>query len=317
MFLLARRGLASRFAIVAIVLLCVVSSPCHAEEIPTRRNDVASIDGIGFISDQRLGKRAEKQVNQLIRDEKATACKDLFEQLTEVQDKPYRLALPTHAKKRQALPRFYSNACKSVVLIMISRKHNDHWHINPGATGFAIANDGTIVTNFHVVPDNDEFMFAMTSDGRVHNVVEVLSGNRNADIAIMRLDIDSIDPLPLKVGLPTGSPVRVISHPRGRFYSLSQGIVSRRYERPAVKPRGEESSEVAPGVQTRWVTISAEFGSGSSGAPVFDQKGNVIAMATSTSGVEAGEGPRRTTQMVFRDCVPAEVILSLTESPER
>ena len=95
-------------------------------------------------------------------------------------------------------------------------------------------------------------------------------------------------------------------------------MVTRRYVRPpqrgAAKPEESDGDlRAVVKVPTRWITLSAEFGKGSSGGPVLDRLGNVVGMATSTNSLRVGKKADTVSQMVFRDCVPAGVMLeSLT-----
>ena len=61
------------------------------------------------------------------------------------------------------------------------------------------------------------------------------------------------------------------------------------------------------------MTITADFAKGSSGAPVFDDRGNVAAMVASTSSVyyTQTKDTQKNLQMVFKQCVPAASILKL------
>ncbi len=274
---------------------------------------IATPDGLEFIDDNSMRLAAEAQVNRLLKAEKGTTCRELAKQVDRTS---CQVSLAKETRQSIASQKLYVEGCKSIVAILVSRKHNDHWHIVPAATGFFVV-PGVIATNRHVFEQKDESMFAMTSDNRVHPVTEVLAANQDNDVALCRIESKEYRALPLRTDIPVGAPVRVISHPRGRFYTLSQGLVSRRYLRPPSRPA--KKGEQAPKDQkirkttTKWITITADFGVGSSGAPVFDRFGNVIAISTSTQIVGVGEDDDRLSQMVFRDCVPAEIVQGLVE----
>jgi S1-C subfamily serine protease len=143
----------------------------------------------------------------------------------------------------------------------------------------------------------------MTRDGKTYGVKEVLAANRADDVVILQLDMGGakLKPLSLAPNTPIGTDVTVISHPNRRFYSLSAGVVSR-YCRRRTK-RGT----------TNMVAITADFARGSSGGPVFDDRGNVAAMVASTSSVyyTQTKGKQQNLQMVFKQCVPSASILKL------
>jgi len=222
---------------------------------------------------------------------------------------------------RRSTVELYTEASKSVVVLFTSRRHQDHWHVVPSASGFFVSDDGVIVTNRHVFEKKDEYMFAMTSDFKVHPIREVLAADNANDAALCRIDAKGYPALSLRRNAAIGEKISVISHPSGRLYSFSHGVVARRYTRPPARrgqrPAGEanDQNDIKPvSVPTNWLTITADFGKGSSGAPVMDSRGNVIAMATSTQNLRIGEKEDRISQMVFRDCVTAENILVLIEN---
>lgn len=271
----------------------------------------APLNGINYIFDTQIMLYAEPQMNKMIKAKQALTCTELESQAT---DKKCKTSLAKRSTKQQTKSILYREASKSVVAILISRKHLDHWHVVPAATGFFISDDGVIATNRHVFNKSDEFMFAMTSDYVVHPIREVLGANAANDLAFCRIDSSEYKGLPLRRNVPVGGDISLISHPSGRFYTYSHGVVTRRYVRPPqrgpAKTEENDADQRAPvKVPTRWITISAEFGKGSSGGPVFDRLGNVVGMATSTNSLRVGKKTDTVSQMVFRDCVPAGVML--------
>lgn len=276
-------------------------------------------DGKGFINDQAIQMLAEAQVNRMIKAGKATKLKQLQEQLQRGSCELKLLPESTTPVNAESL---YKDHRKSVVVIMISRKHNDHWHVVMAATGFMITADGTMVTNQHVIESTgtkaDEYMFAMTMNGRVYPIKSVLASNEPNDAAICQVDGSGFRPLALRTDTPVGSPIRVISHPKGRLYTLSEGLVSRRYAKSVAKRKNDddETAELDLNKATKWVTVTADFGKGSSGAPVFDAFGNAIGIAARTSNVTIEKNDDAISQMVFRDCVPVEVVLEMINQVE-
>lgn len=269
------------------------------------------LNGANFIDDAQITRYAEYQVNQLIEDGDAFTCTALASQLV---DATVPTPLISPGNKRRAETQLYRQASKSVVAILISRKHLDHWHIVLAATGFFVSDDGVVATNHHVFKQSDEYMFAMTSDYVVHPIRQVLGGNAASDVAFCQIESDKYHGLPLNEDAAIGSEVALISHPAGRYFFLSRGIVARRYIRPPQRRsiRGDEDSKEESHAfrrSSRWLTITAEFGKGSSGGPVFDRFGNVVGMATSTNSLRVGEKNEQVAQMNFRDCVPVVVML--------
>jgi S1-C subfamily serine protease len=171
------------------------------------------------------------------------------------------------------------------------------------ATGFVISASGACVTNYHVVNEPDsETLVAMTADGRVLAVREVLAASRADDVVLLRVDAADLPPLPLAADAPVGTPVWILSHPDRRFYTLTSGLVSRHF---LMAETGGASPRMA---------VTADYARGSSGAPVFDARGVVVGVAESTHSVyydKDDDGRPRNLQMVFHNAVPARSVLGL------
>ena len=160
------------------------------------------------------------------------------------------------------------------------------------------------MTNYHVVEgEQNRALVAMTYDGRVFPVNEVLAASKPDDLAILQLDAPdtAFEPVALAPETPVGAAVTVISHPRRRFYTLSHGVVSRYH------------TEMIHGRKTPVMTITADFARGSSGGPVFNEYGAVAGLVRSTVSVyyNTENGKQENLQMVFKQCVPAQCILEL------
>ncbi len=207
----------------------------------------------------------------------------------------------------------YDQARRAVVVIGSIEHCKDcgEFHMGAVSSGWIIDPRGFIVTNHHVLADKEAGeLGVMTFDGKVYPLRRVLASDREGDAAILEIDPGEsvLSALPLASGAATGARIRVIGHPDGRFYSLSEGIVSRLFT--------EETSEA--GGRRTWLTVTADFGSGSSGAPVLNAEGGVIGMVSSTAALlaDAEEGKEQgasDVQMVFRDCVSVETMRALLQ----
>jgi len=186
------------------------------------------------------------------------------------------------------------------------------WHLS-SATGFFISEDGILVSNHHVIEkrDDDSVVGVMTYAGDVFPITEVLASDAKADVVIMRVEGKGFKTLRLAEGCRIGDPVWVLGHPRSRYYHLSDGMVSGFYERSD---------------GTTKMDITADFGLGSSGAPVFDAAGNVVGVVSSTSPLmikgtnskaaadkEKSSKQQRPAhaQMIFKQCVPVDRLRAL------
>ena len=207
----------------------------------------------------------------------------------------------------------YEQACRAVVVVGSAEYCADckTTHMGGVSSGWVIDPRGRIVTNYHVLEDKKAGeLGVMTFDGRVFGVRRVLAADRDGDAAILEIDPGEVElpALVLADGARTGEAVRVIGHPDGRFYTLSEGIVSRVFSESG----GEDK------LRRTWLTVTADYGAGSSGAPVLSAAGKVVGMVSTTAALladtEEGEEPAaEDVQMVFRDCVSIETIRGLME----
>lgn len=205
----------------------------------------------------------------------------------------------------------YEELCRSVVVVGTIEhcKKCKDWHMGAVSSGWVIDRRGRIVTNYHVLADKSAGEIGvMTFDGNVFPVRKVLAADVEGDAAIVEIDPGGgeIPALPLASEAATGEEIRVVGHPDGRFYSLTEGIVSRLFREETSDGKGQRT----------WLTVTADYGGGSSGAPVINAAGKVVGMVSSTAALladtEEGKEPGASdVQMVFRDCVSAETIRSL------
>ncbi len=167
-------------------------------------------------------------------------------------------------------------------------------HVTPYGTGFAVTADGVLLTNHHLIESlgPNSRMVASSVDGTTYPVVEVLAASRIDDAAAIRIAGSGFKPLALSTDNLAGTRVSVISHPRGHLFSLSEGIVTRRFTQ----------------FSTRSMLVSAEYAVGSSGAPVLDSSGNVLGMVAVTESLND--------QMVVRGCIPSQSLLELITDSE-
>lgn len=220
------------------------------------------------------------------------------------------LELPDAASNRLDQPQLYAHARSSVVIVagFYKCKKCGHWHATT-ATGFAITKDGAVVTNYHVVKTTSRFtVLVMTSDGRVFPVKKLLAVDADNDLAVLQVAADDLSPLPIaesREPAPIGTPVHVISHPASHYYYYSSGVVSRHMKMA-------RSNRILDAIE-----ITADFARGSSGAPVLNDQGQVVAIARSTDSLyyREQEGRQENLQMVFKDCVPSHCLLRLIEAP--
>jgi serine protease Do len=133
-------------------------------------------------------------------------------------------------------------------------------------TGFVVRPDGWIATNFHVVA-NAAHVSVTTGDGREFEVVEVLGTSPDHDLALVRIEASGLPALTLgdSEAMRPGDPVVAIGNPLGLEDTVSNGLIS------AVRTIHQGSNVLQ---------ISAPIAPGSSGGPIFNDRGEVIGVAT-------------------------------------
>jgi len=159
---------------------------------------------------------------------------------------------------------------------------------NPGGlgTGFLISREGHIVTNYHVVENQTQLqvtLFRRTGTGfekKDLRKVKIVALQPLRDLALLQLDLEECKgPLPEPVvindrdDLRVGDLAFVIGNPVGLERSVSQGIVS---------------STTRTIEHSRLIQTDAAINPGNSGGPIFNARGEVVAVAC--AGATAFQG---------------------------
>ena len=159
---------------------------------------------------------------------------------------------------------------------------------NPGGlgTGFLISRDGHLVTNYHVVENNTRLqvtLFRKTDTGfekYEFRKVRIVALQPLRDLAILQLDPDETQgklPEPVVLNdrddLRVGDLVFAIGNPAGLERSVTQGIVS---------------STTRTIDQMRLIQTDAAINPGNSGGPIFNARGEVVAVACAGAAVFEG-----------------------------
>ena len=138
-------------------------------------------------------------------------------------------------------------------------------------SGFVVDEDGTIITNAHVVEGADEVSVKFDEDGG--SVEAELKGvDPDSDLAVLKVDPKEVEdltvvPLGDSSKLEVGDPVVAIGNPFGLQRTVTTGIVSA-LQRQIEAPSGFQISNV---IQT-----DASINPGNSGGPLLDAQGRVI-----------------------------------------
>jgi S1-C subfamily serine protease len=138
-------------------------------------------------------------------------------------------------------------------------------------SGFVVDEDGTILTNAHVVDGADNVTVSFEEGGESIDA-ELKGVDADTDLAVLQIDPNAVEDLTvLPLGdsseLEVGDPVVAIGNPFGLQRTVTTGIVSA-LQRQIDAPSGFSISNV---IQT-----DASINPGNSGGPLLDAQGRVI-----------------------------------------
>src|SRR5690606_34000542 len=189
-------------------------------------------------------------------------------------------------RKQQSLAEVARGALPSVVAITTVPKAqlaggaSDDGQHGIGS-GFVIHPDGWILTSAHVIADAAEVRVSLAPSlgQRQELVARVAGSDPGTDTALIKVDAGR--PLP---ALPLGTSedvqvadwVIVIGNPFGLSQTVSVGVVSFK-GRTDVMPGGQE-------IDFDYIQTDACINPGSSGGPVLDAMGRVVAVANAVNG---------------------------------
>ena len=134
-------------------------------------------------------------------------------------------------------------------------------------SGFFIQGGSALVTNFHVI-EGARAVYVKAGDGRTFSVDTVYCYDVKQDLAVLKIPAGTTQTVALGDSdkVVTGASITVIGNPEGFEKSVTNGLIS--------------------GVRTidgqQLFQISAPISHGSSGGPVFDDKGQVIGVVVAS-----------------------------------
>ncbi len=149
---------------------------------------------------------------------------------------------------------------------------------NSGGSGFAVDDQGHIITNNHVVSGGGS-VTVVGQDGR-RLPAEVVGRDPSSDIAVLRVDPSSgLRPLALAQPDSTrvGEPVLAVGSPLGLSGTVTAGIVSALDRQVRLGNSGARRSAI----QT-----DASINPGNSGGPLVNARGEVIGVNTAIATLE-------------------------------
>jgi S1-C subfamily serine protease len=151
-------------------------------------------------------------------------------------------------------------------------------------SGFVIGDDGTILTNAHVVAGATDVYVTVSKSRTV--AARLVGKDLATDLAVLRVDAEGLDLRPLELGdsdtVQVGDPTLAIGNPFGLDRTLTTGVVSA-LQRRITAPGGFAIENV---IQT-----DAALNPGNSGGPLLDATGRVIGVNSQiATGGDAAHG---------------------------
>lgn len=146
-------------------------------------------------------------------------------------------------------------------------------------TGFIVSADGIILTNKHVVSDDQAQYTVVMSDGEQYSA-KVMAADPANDIAVIKISDAGQREFPATVlgdsdNLQIGQSVIAIGNALGQFdNTVSVGVVSGMQR--SITAQGESGSEVLEDL----IQTDAAINTGNSGGPLLNLKGEVIGINT-------------------------------------
>ncbi len=150
-------------------------------------------------------------------------------------------------------------------------------------TGFVIDDDGTILTNAHVVEGAVSVSVQFEDDRLVDG--RVIGKDLSTDLALVRVEPDKVKLSPLRLGVSkdvkVGDPTVAIGNPFGLERTLTTGVVSALQR----QIKGLDDFTIDNVIQT-----DAPINPGNAGGPLIDAAGRVIGVNSQIQTAQGGTG---------------------------
>lgn len=267
-----------KHCIISLFIAC--TAIVHAAPIPQ-----------GSVDDQGISDRILQGLEAIAEDTSVPTAGMLGQQLRQAEGKKLHLARP--AVKG---PACHDDIAQSVGIIGIGYKCNKcpNWHMRPSGTAWIAAEDGILVTNYHVLNDLPEngLVCVYLKNGQVHPIREVLASDKLRDVAVFHINSTGIKPLAVGPDAPIGSNLHLISHPEGNYYMYTGGFVQRYTLRTT--PNNQYTIDKNKAMRNEpiaWLVASCDYALGSSGGGIYNDNGEVVGMVSSTTTLYTSPRP--------------------------
>ncbi len=171
-----------------------------------------------------------------------------------------KTATPVLPQRTLSTEELFQLASPAVVLVEV---YDQEGHKRGLGSGFAASADGSVITNYHVIRGASRAT-AKFGDGTFAPVQGVVAYDPGHDVAVIKIQVMS--PPTLKLGdsdkLRVGDHIVAIGSPLGLQNTISEGIVS--------------------AMRGGLIQMSAPISPGSSGGPIVNPAGEVVAISVAT-----------------------------------
>ena len=262
----------------AFFMYCFLT-PDNSEKEPSATNE--------YVIEETTAAFLNSSPEMPVVQENTTAEKNTFvpdvEISTEKQNEAEELPPATALTKGE----IYSEAVNSVVTITSSWKQyyssilgSYYRPATSSGTGFAVTDNGYIVTNNHVI-ENAEELTVTDYNGKEYTAKIIGTAPEN-DFAVIKIDTKTV---PVKLGssanLKVGDDIMVIGNALGELsYTFTDGIVSHLSRKVTFEN----------GNQINMFQTNAAINNGNSGGPVYNMDGEVVGIASAKYASDKIEG---------------------------
>lgn len=154
-------------------------------------------------------------------------------------------------------------------------------------TGIVMTKDGYIITNWHVVVNEEtgrafDRIDVTTYDGKVYEDAKVIGADESTDLAVIKVDADKLSPAEFgdSSKLTMGARVITLGNAGGLHWSASQGIVS-----GLARDVYDDT-----GYSIKCLQTDAAINPGNSGGPLINNQGQVVGINSAKIAAEGYEG---------------------------
>ncbi|MFA6295948.1 MAG: trypsin-like peptidase domain-containing protein [Patescibacteria group bacterium] len=147
-----------------------------------------------------------------------------------------------------------------------------------GGTGFVISSDGVILTNRHVVSDQEASYTVVTNDNKKYDA-KIQAIDPTNDVAVLKIDANNLTPVELgnSDALQIGQDVIAIGNAMGEYHNtVTKGVVS---GLGRAITAGDQYSQAVESLDNI-IQTDAAINPGNSGGPLLNIDGQVVGINT-------------------------------------